>query len=60
VNQEAYSDFEKKITQGRFILSKKLSLNQGGYLKKVVFKPEMGFLAGAYSNGKFSIWKLVG
>jgi len=50
---------ETRISQGRFILSKKIAISQGGYLKKIVYKAEMGFLAGAYSNGKFSIWKLI-
>lgn len=48
------------MTQGRFVLSKKLSLGQGSWLKRVVYKEEMGFLAGAYSNGRFAIWRLIG
>jgi hypothetical protein len=53
------SDFEKNITNGRYILAKKLSLNLGGFLKRAFFKMEMGFLACAHSNGKFSIWRLI-
>lgn len=57
---ENLSEFEEKITNGRFILAKKLSLNQGGFLKRVVFKANMGFLACTHTNGKFSIWRLIG
>ena len=48
------------MTEGRYILSKKHSLNQGGFLKRAVFKADMGFLACTHTNGKFSIWRLVG
>lgn len=48
------------MTKGRYILSKKIPINQGGTLRRTVYKPETGFLAGAYSNGKFCIWRLVG
>jgi hypothetical protein len=57
---ENLSELEGKISNGRFILAKKLSLNQGGFLKRVVFKANMGFLACTHTNGKFSIWRLIG
>jgi hypothetical protein len=59
-NQDCFSDFERNINNGRFILAQKLSLNQGGFLKRVVFKSHMGFLACTHTNGKFSIWRLIG
>lgn len=58
--QENLSEFEQKVTKGRYIIAKKIAISQGGFLRRTVYKPETGFLAGAYSNGKFSIWKLVG
>ena len=58
--QENLSEFEEKITEGRFILSAKKFLNQGGFLKRAVFKANMGFLACTHTNGKFSIWRLIG
>jgi hypothetical protein len=58
--QENLSEFEKRVTAGRYILSKKHPINNGGSLRRTVFNAEMGFLAGAYSNGKFGIWRLIG
>lgn len=54
------SDFEKKVTKGRYILAKKLIVTEpGAYLKRYFYDNNTGFLATAYSNGKFSIYKLI-
>jgi hypothetical protein len=56
-----YSDFEKRVNKGRYILAQKLIVTQpGAYLKRYYYDNNTGFLATAYSNGKFSIYKLVG
>lgn len=58
---EYMSEVERKINSGRYILEQKCVIsNAGGHLKRVVFKRAMGFLATAYSHGKFAIYKLVG
>ena len=48
------------MNRGRFILAKKLIVTQpGAYLKRFFYNPKTGFMATAYSNGKFSIYKLL-
>jgi hypothetical protein len=55
------SEFESKINNGRYILAQKLIVTQpGAFLKRYYYDNNTGFLATAYSNGKFSIHKLVG
>ena len=55
------SPFEKNVNNGRYILAKKHTITQAGaYLKRIKYIPETGFFAAAYSNGKFSISKLLG
>ncbi len=55
-----FSEFEKKANKGRYILATKLIVTQpGAYLKRYFYDNNTGFLATAYSNGKFSIYKLV-
>lgn len=54
------SDFEKKINNGRYILASKLTVTQpGAFLKRYYYDNNTGFMAAAYSNGKFTIYKLV-
>lgn len=54
------SDFERKVNKGRYILAQKLIITQpGAFLKRYYYDNNTGFLAAAYSNGKFSIYKLV-
>jgi len=49
------------VNKGRYILAKKLIVTQAGaFLKRYHYDNKTGFLATAYSNGKFSIYKLAG
>lgn len=48
------------MNEGRYILAKKLIVTQPGeYLKRVYYNNNNGFLATAYSKGKFCIYKLL-
>ena len=60
VDKSFYSEFEKEVSEGKYIMVKKLIVSQSGeYLKRVFYNPSNGFFASAYSKGKFSIYKLL-